>query len=115
MNNREKGKDGEKEAANFLLQRGYTIISMNYESRIGEIDCIACDKDETIVFIEVKAVKTLRFGNPIFKINRSKQNQIIKMARLYLAEHNINNRKCRFDAITIVGNKINHIKNAFMA
>lgn len=115
MNNREKGKLGENEAADFLLQQGYIIISMNYESRAGEIDCIAKDRDETIVFVEVKAAKSLKYGNPIFKINRAKQKQIIQMARLYLAEHDLNNAKCRFDAISVIQNQIKHIKNAFTA
>lgn len=115
LNNREKGKLGEKEAADYLLQRGYSIITMNYESKAGEIDCIAKDIDDTIVFIEVKAAKSLKYGNPILKINQLKQKQIIQMARLYLAEHHLNNTKCRFDAISIVGSKIKHIRNAFIA
>lgn len=115
MNNRIKGKYGEKEAANYLLEMGYTIISMNYESKVGEIDCIAQTIDNTLIFIEVKAAKSKRFGNPLFKINRNKQKQIIHMAKLYLVEHNLKDVKCRFDAISIVQNRIKHIKNAFMA
>lgn len=115
LNNREKGKLGEKEAANYLLMHGYSIICMNYESRAGEIDCIAKDRDDTIVFVEVKAAKSLKYGNPIFKINYTKQKQVIQMARLYLAEHNLSSAKCRFDAISVVQNSVKHIKNAFRA
>lgn len=113
MNNRIKGKYGEQEAANYLLEKGYTIISMNYESKVGEIDCVAQSPDNTIVFVEVKAAKSMKFGNPLFKINRTKQRQIIQMAKLYLVEHNFKGVKCRFDAISIVQNRIKHIKNAF--
>lgn len=115
VNNRIKGKLGEEEAANYLLENGYTIISMNYESKAGEIDCIAKDPLGTIAFVEVKAAKSLKYGSPLFKINRTKQKQILQMAKLYLVEHSMTNVKCRFDAISVVNSEVKHIKNAFMA
>ena len=111
---RAKGRYGEDEAVEYLLQRGYSIISRNYQSRHGEIDCIAKDMDGTIIFIEVKAAFSNKYGNPLLKINYSKQKKIILMARLYLAEHNLTNHLCRFDVISIWQDKIEHIKNAFI-
>jgi putative endonuclease len=114
-NTRQKGRLGENEAAEFLIANGYAIISRNYQTKRGEIDCIAEDPSGTLVFLEVKAAASGHFGHPAFWVNRAKQRTIATMARLYLAEHGITNRPCRFDVITIYKGKIDHIKNAFLA
>ena len=115
MDTRKKGSSGEDQAVDYLLSNGYTIISRNYQSKKGEIDCIAESPDGTLVFIEVKASRGMSSGHPFYWINRSKQKKIISMARLYLYEHEISNRSCRFDAIAIVNGKVEHLKNAFLA
>ena len=114
MNTREKGTSGEDRAVDYLLSNGYSIITRNYQSRKGEIDCIAEDPDGTLVFCEVKMGRSTSSGHPFYWINRSKQRKIIAMAKLYLAEHNISSKPCRFDAIAIVKGKIEHLKNAFL-
>lgn len=114
-NSRQKGYDGEDKAAEHLLAQGYNIISRNYQSRKGEIDCIAEDPCGTLVFIEVKSANSSRFGNPAFWVTRGKQLKIAQMAKRYLAEHGYTSRACRFDVITIFNGKIDHIKNAFLA
>lgn len=115
MNNREKGKYGEKIAADYLLKIGYEIICMNYECKLGEIDIIALTAESTIVFLEVKASQNRYRGNPLEKITHSKQKQIIKMSKLYLYEHRLKNIKVRYDAIGLIKNKITHLKSAFKA
>ena len=114
-NTRQKGRLGETEAAEFLIANGYNIISRNYQTKRGEIDCIAEDPAGTLVFLEVKAAASGRFGHPAFWVNRAKQRKIATLARLYLAEHSISRRVCRFDVITIYKGKIDHFKNAFLA
>ncbi|HUI90631.1 MAG TPA: YraN family protein [Chitinivibrionales bacterium] len=114
-NTRRKGRLGENEAAEFLISNGYRIISRNCQTKRGEIDCIAEDPSGTLVFVEVKAASTDTFGHPAFWVNRAKQRKIATLARLYLAEHDITGRPCRFDVITIYKGKIDHIKNAFTA
>jgi putative endonuclease len=112
---RSKGRQGENEAADYLVSLGYKIISRNYQTKRGEIDCIAEDRSGTLVFLEVKAASTDRFGNPAFWVTRAKQRTIAAMAKLYLAEHNITSHPCRFDVITLYKGKLEHIKNAFLA
>lgn len=55
MNTRSIGKKGEDIACEFLLEKGYNIISRNYMKRCGEIDII-CTKDNIVCFIEVKSI-----------------------------------------------------------
>jgi len=57
------GNESELAAAEFLESQGYTIIEKNYRNAIGEIDLIAKD-GETLVFAEVKARSSARYGNP---------------------------------------------------
>ncbi len=115
MDTRKKGATGEDQAVDYLLSNGYTIITRNYQSRKGEIDCIAESPDGTLVFIEVKAGQGTSSGHPFYWINKSKQKKIVSMAKLYFYEHGILSKPCRFDAIAIVKGKIEHLKNAFLA
>ena len=56
------GKKSERLAAEYLKLKGYRIIETNYRSPAGEIDIIAREK-ETLVFVEVKARRSSRFGS----------------------------------------------------
>jgi putative endonuclease len=112
---RKKGRDGEDEAADYLLNQGYSIVSRNYQTRYGELDCIAEDPNGTLVFVEVKSARTSAYGNPAFWVTRPKQMKIARLARQYLAEHGFTAQKCRFDVITIFQGKLDHIRNAFLA
>lgn len=107
---------GENLAASHLEKNGYTILERNYRFSRGEIDIIA-EKDNMLIFIEVKTKKHGDFGDPIYWITRSKQRQIGRVASGYLYERNISDRDCRFDVITVTWEhglwKIRHIENAF--
>ena len=112
---RHKGYSGEDQAADYLLVQGYSIVSRNFQSRRGEIDCIARDPKGTLIFIEVKSAKSPSHGHPAFWVTYAKQKKIVAMARRYLGEHQLTSQACRFDVIAIIGSKVEHIKNAFLA
>ncbi len=111
---REKGDRGEEAAVKYLLERGYTVICRKYQSRDGEIDCIARDPDGTLVFVEVKSSISQSYGNPLFRVTPAKQRKLVKMARQYLSEHNTSYAACRFDVIAVSKNCIEHIRNAII-
>ncbi len=115
MDTRGKGKAGEDLAAEYLVENGYTIISRNYQSRKGEIDCIAESPKGELVFVEVKWARDLSRGHPFTWVTRAKQKNIIAMARQYFADHNTAQQACRFDVIAIVGGKLEHMPKAFIA
>ena len=48
-----KGKDGERMAREFLVNKGFTIVACNWRSGRQEIDIIAF-KEKILHFIEVK-------------------------------------------------------------
>ncbi len=113
VNKRALGGEKELLAAKYLQSQGFTIIKMNYRCKTGEIDIIANDKDY-LVFCEVKYRKNENYGHPFMAINQKKQQKIINTAKYYMLINNISfESKIRFDVIGILGNEINHIRNAF--
>ncbi|AEA34416.1 UPF0102 protein yraN [Hippea maritima DSM 10411] len=105
------GRWAEEKAAHLLKNNGYTIIQRNFHCRDGEIDIIA-QKGDLLVFIEVKA----RFdgSEPLEFVDLKKRSKIIKCAKFYMLKYKISDVDIRFDAIGIIKDATNWIKNAFM-
>lgn len=116
MNNKDKGNLGESLATQYLIDLGYKIIERNWRySRLGEIDIIALDKN-TLVFVEVKARKSLAFGHPFEAINPQKVEQVQSIARAYMAQAKEKYKNCRLDGISVILSnppKIEHLKNIY--
>ncbi len=117
MDNKSTGKLGEDLAARFLEQKGYKVLARNYRTRYGELDII-CHKEQSLVFVEVKARRNTSFGYPEEAITPRKIQHLKKAAWHYLEEKQQPYREIRFDVITILldnnnQEKINHIKYAF--
>lgn len=119
--NYNKGKNGEKIGRDFLMKKGYEIMEMNYENKIGEIDLIMTDKD-FLVFVEVKLKVGDRLGIPEEMINKRKLSQIKRVAESYLIlEKNKVKKfeKYRIDGVCIMLNEdqtiktINHYENIY--
>lgn len=112
------GEKSESVAVDFLKKQGYRIIELNYRTKLGEIDIIA-KQEKTLVFIEVKARKSSRFGRPELAVTPKKQRKISMVALYYLKSTKQSNAKARFDVVAINSAKakespnIKIIKNAF--
>ena len=113
-NKRQIGTDYETVAAEYLKQKGYTILRRNYRNPYGEIDIIAKD-GETIVFCEIKYRGGKGYGDPLEAVDIRKQRRISKVALYYTAAwENAGNVFYRFDVIGIYGDgRVEHIENAF--
>ncbi len=110
---RRQGNKAEEQAADFLKKKGYKILARNFTSKQGEIDIIAQDKQNTIIFVEVKQRKTNLFGGGLAAVNKAKQKRITLTAATYLKKTKINYFALRFDIITITGTELKHYENAF--
>jgi putative endonuclease len=111
------GREAENRAARFLESRGLRIIARNARYRGGEIDLIA-DDGGVLVFIEVRARASNRFGGAGASITATKQGRIILAAQHYLLAHPAAARRpCRFDAVLIgeTGSALDWIRDAFQA
>lgn len=113
------GRWGEERAAQYLRERGYTILDAGWHCRMGEIDLVAADKTY-LCFVEVKLRKNASFGEAREFVDFRKQQKLKTTARLYLAGHPTRLQP-RFDVVEVyapqgaatVKPTINHIENAF--
>lgn len=112
LNNRSKGRDGEERAEEYLIIKGYDILEKNYKNRFGEIDIIARD-GKTLVFIEVKTRNTSLYGLPADAVDARKQGRIGRVALSYISDKRFVNHPCRFDVLSIYGDKIELFTDAF--
>lgn len=112
------GKQGEKAAADFLIQNGYTLLETNYRTRTAEVDIIAKEND-CICFVEVKTRTSLQKGLPRESVHHAKQQKLISGATFYLKENHLFNQQVRFDVVEILIRdqhmEVSLIKNAFGA
>lgn len=110
-----KGDYGEKLSARELIKKGYIIKERNYHSRYGEIDIIA-EKEDTVVFVEVKLRTDTKYGLPCEAVDLRKQKKITATAKYYIQKNNLDNKNFRFDVIEIIMKDkvfMRHIENAF--
>lgn len=94
------GKSGENLACRELQRLGYAILARRYRTRYGEIDVVARD-GPTIVFVEVKARTTDRYGVPAEAVTLDKQARITAMAEDYITRRGLAGAPCRFDVVAI--------------
>lgn len=100
MSRRDTGALGEKLAQDFLKKHGYRILQTNFRCPEGEIDIIARDKD-CLVFVEVKARTSLRFGLPEEAIDENKKRKIRLAAARYQQENHQDFASWRIDVVAI--------------
>lgn len=92
------------------------MLERNYRTGRGEIDLIGV-RDHTLIFFEVKYRSSERFGYPEDAVDRKKQRTICLVSDQYRMERmrkgETGNFFVRYDVISILGNHITWIPNAF--
>ena len=115
MNKRRFGIIGEKIAQGYLINKGYEILETNFYTKRGEIDIIA-QKEKCVIFVEVKARTSLKFGTPAMAVNSTKKKHIKSVAKTFLYINRMQGCEVRFDVIEVFINngkcEINHIEGA---
>jgi putative endonuclease len=117
--NRSLGKWGEQIAADYLLEKGYTIVARNWKSPYGEVDLIVI-KQDSLSFVEVKTRSGRNFGWPEDAITPLKQEHLVNCAQFYLDEIKADaNQEWQIDVIAILAEDrdssryaIKHYENA---
>ncbi len=118
LSKKDLGNQGEEIAIKYLCKNKYKIIKRHYQKRVGEIDVIAFDPQNVLVFFEVKTRTSHQFGTGAESVNWTKQRRLIKTAYFYLLENRLQNQNFRIDVIAIDldrktrQNKIIHYRNA---
>jgi putative endonuclease len=101
-----RGRWGEAVAAQWYERRGAVVVERNWRVRDGEVDLIVADGD-TLVFVEVKARRTDRFGTPVEAVGTAKAQRLRRLAAQYLREHpSLGRRAVRIDVVSVLGTKL---------
>lgn len=94
------GRWGEDRAAEYLKAKGYEILGRNIRTEYGEIDLLAGHKD-VLIFVEVKARSSQRYGHPEESITENKQQHMAEAAESYLQSHPDHDGDWRVDVISV--------------
>jgi putative endonuclease len=105
------GERGEALAAAFLERAGYALVAANFALPVGrnlrgavvraEIDIVAYE-GETLCFVEVKTRASDWFAAPEQNVDRRKQRQITRAARVYRRTFGLNHTPYRYDVVSVI-------------
>jgi putative endonuclease len=117
---RARGRWGEDLAARMLHRKGFRVEGVRVRvDRRNELDLVAWEGDDTLVFVEVKTRRTEDYGRPIDAVTPAKQAHLSRAAVRYLSRMRRKPAYIRFDVVEIVGEpgapapRMEHIVNAF--
>ena len=107
---------GEKIAVAHLQNKGYSVLHQNWRFSRAEVDII-CQKDDHVIFVEVKTRSYTYYGEPAEFVSSKKEEMMMDAANAYMAETGYE-WKFRFDIISVVLSqnglhKVEHIEDAF--
>lgn len=92
------------------------MVDRNWRCPSGELDLVAC-RAGTVVFCEVKARLSTRFGEPFEAVTRTKQARIRKLAARWLRDRGpalgLRPAQVRFDVVSILGPHLEVMEEAF--
>jgi uncharacterized protein (TIGR00252 family) len=106
---------GEELAVAYLREKGYIILERDWHSSHRDIDIVA-QKDDYIVFVEVKTRRNRDYADPLQAVNYQKRKNLRRAINHFIHYRNFDN-PWRFDVITIVGTmdgtmpEIDHIED----
>jgi putative endonuclease len=110
------GDAAEDRALAHLRRAGLRLVARNYRTPGrggGEIDLVMHDGG-TLVFIEVRRRASARYGGAAASIGATKQRRIVFAARHFLLRLP-SPPPCRFDVVTVEGERIGWLRAAFDA
>lgn len=95
------GAFGERVAVEHLRGLGLRIVARNWRCRYGELDVIAAEGDDTVVFVEVKTRTGDGFGGIAEAVTPQKIRRIRRLAGVWLAGQNSGWAQIRIDVIGV--------------
>ncbi|HMV72024.1 MAG TPA: YraN family protein [Pseudomonadales bacterium] len=97
------GRAAEDHALQQLSAQGLRLVTRNFRCRLGEIDLVMRDGD-TLVFVEVRARSSARFGSAVETISVAKRRRLQASAALFIAWHpSLQHQPLRFDLFAVDG------------
>jgi putative endonuclease len=97
------GESGEREAAAFLADIGYTVIARNWRNpadRRDELDLVCADGD-VLVFVEVKTRSSAALVSGFHAVDKRKKSVVLRASKAYLRKLNPRPHTYRFDVVEV--------------
>jgi putative endonuclease len=107
------GARAEAAALSLLLDNGYRIVERNFRCSAGELDLIARDPRDVLVFVEVRSRANADHGDAAEMVDLRKQRQVSRIAACYLAARAPAFDEARFDVVAITGDRAELIRDAW--
>ena len=106
------GAEAESQAADLLRRDGYAVIEQRFRHRRHDIDLVA-RRGTVVVFVEVKARSSDRFGSAAQSVTSTKQLALVRAASAWLQRHGRPGDVARFDVITVQQGRLSWLQGAF--
>src|SRR2546423_12553723 len=107
------GKRAEQRAAWWYRLRGYRVLARN--AWVGGYELgLVVRRGRRVVFCEVKAKTSDRFGDPFAMVGPEKQRRIRQAAETWLAAHpELDGLEPSFEVVAMRGGRLERLANAF--
>ena len=99
------GKEGEKQAVEFLIKQGFSVRETNWRLDKLEIDIIA-QKDMVLHIVEVKTRSDDEYFDPMKAITRAKKRHMVNSANAYINYYQLQ-CEIQYDVIILIGSEGN--------
>ena len=105
---------GERRAVRDYRRDGYRIVARNWRGRAGEIDVILVGQG-FVVFCEVKARSSDRFGSPFDAVDRRRRERLRRAAAEWLSGPGLEHAgfPVRFDVVGVLPDRLDRMEGAF--
>jgi len=107
-----RGLAAEQQAIRYLLSCGWRIVAHRFRVGHKEIDLIA-RQGSLVSFIEVKSRRGDAFGSPLQAVTGVKRRELVTAAQVWVDRYGRPSDVYRFDCITLVNNRLEHVADAF--
>ena len=95
------GLVGERVAARWLLQRGWSVVAHRFRSGHRDVDLIV-RQGSLVVFVEVKTRRAAGYGGPLGALHWRKQRELVRSAQVWGARHGRPADAYRFDVVGVL-------------
>jgi putative endonuclease len=109
----ERGAMYEQLALDYLSEQGLRAIARNVHAAGAEIDLIMRDAAGSVIFVEVRARSSARFGGAAASVGIVKRRHLRRAAAAWLLRWRGPLPACRFDVLAIEQGRIVWLRDAF--
>jgi len=112
------GALGERIAERWLRGRGWTVLARRFRSGHRDLDLVV-RRGSQVAFVEVKARRDRRFGDPAAAVGWRKRRELTRSAQVWIDRSGRAGDAYRFDVVAVLvgaaGVRVRHVEDAFAA